>query len=137
MTRSPPQCRRSLAQAAPYLLLLSATPHQGKTDAFRRLLSFLDSEAFPDDDTINQTNVAPYVIRTEKRNAIDAEGKPLFKPRYTQLVSVPWVDAHQDQRVLYDAVTDYVREGYNQAKKEKNTAIGFNLLNSAQHHKRA
>ena len=118
----------ALAQAAPYLLLLSATPHQGKTDAFRRILSFLDREAFPDDDTINQTNVAPYVIRTEKRNAIDAEGMPLFKPRRTQLVSVPWVDAHQDQRVLYDAVTDYVREGYNQAKKEKNTAIGFLMI---------
>jgi superfamily II DNA or RNA helicase len=118
----------ALAQAAPYLLLLSATPHQGKTDAFRRLLSFLDREAFPDDDTVSQTSVAPYVIRTEKRNAIDAEGNALFKPRYTQLVSVPWIEAHQDQRVLYDAVTEYVREGYNQAKKEKNTAIGFLMI---------
>jgi len=32
----------ALAQAAPYLLLLSATPHQGKSDAFRRLIGFLD-----------------------------------------------------------------------------------------------
>jgi superfamily II DNA or RNA helicase len=31
----------ALGQAAPYLLLLSATPHQGKTDGFRRLISFL------------------------------------------------------------------------------------------------
>ena len=30
----------ALAQAAPYLLLLSATPHQGKSDAFRRLIGF-------------------------------------------------------------------------------------------------
>ena len=37
----------ALAQAAPYLLLLSATPHQGKSDAFRRLIGFLDADAFP------------------------------------------------------------------------------------------
>ncbi len=91
-------------------------------------MSFLDNEAFPDDDTINQDNVAPYVIRTEKRNAIDADGNPLFKLRRTQLVSVPWTDTHQDQRVLYDAVTDYVRDGYNQARREKNTAIGFLMI---------
>ena len=118
----------ALSHAAPYLLLLSATPHQGKTDAFRRLLSFLDHDAFPDDDTVSQDNVAPYVIRTEKRHAIDAEGNPLFKPRRTQLVTVPWTSTHEDQRVLYDAVTDYVREGYNQARREKNTAIGFLMI---------
>jgi superfamily II DNA or RNA helicase len=117
-----------LAQAAPYLLLLSATPHQGKTDAFRRILRFLDRDAFPDDDTVSQDSVTPYVIRTEKRHAIDADGAPLFQPRRTQLVSVPWTDTHQDQRVLYDAVTEYVREGYNQARREKNTAIGFLMV---------
>ncbi len=118
----------ALSQAAPYLLLLSATPHQGKTDAFRRLLSFLDHEAFPGDDTISQETVAPYVIRTEKRNAIDADGNALFKPRRTQLVHVDWANEHQDQKVLYDAVTDYVREGYNQALREKKTAIGFLMI---------
>jgi superfamily II DNA or RNA helicase len=118
----------ALSQASPYLLLLSATPHQGKTDAFRRLLSFLDKDAFPDDDSVSQDNVAPYVIRTEKRHAIDADGNPLFKPRRTQLVTVPWTETHQDQRVLYDAVTEYVREGYNQARREKNTAIGFLMI---------
>ena len=29
----------ALSEASPYLLLLSATPHQGKTDPFHRLLS--------------------------------------------------------------------------------------------------
>lgn len=118
----------ALAQAAPYLLLLSATPHQGKTDAFRRILSFLDTDAFPDEQTISRATVAPYVIRTEKRNAIDAEGNALFKPRHTQLVPVSWPSSQQDQKVLYDAVTDYVREGYNQASQEKNTALGFLMI---------
>lgn len=28
-------------------------------------------------------------------------------------------DGHADQKALYDAVTEYVREGYNQAMREK------------------
>src|SRR5690606_41372107 len=39
----------ALAEAAPYLLLLSATPHQGKTDQFLRLMQLLDREAFVDE----------------------------------------------------------------------------------------
>ena len=70
---------KGLAEAAPYVLLLSATPHQGKTDAFHRLMNLLDDEAFPDMDSVSRERVAPYVIRTEKRKAIDADGKPLFK----------------------------------------------------------
>ncbi len=118
----------ALAQASPYLLLLSATPHQGKTDAFRRLVAFLDADALPDDESVTRDNVAPYVIRTEKRRAIDADGKPLFRPRYTQIVSVEWDASRQEQRALYDAVTEYVRDGYNQALREKRTAIGFLMI---------
>ena len=117
-----------LAQAAPYLLLLSATPHQGKTDAFRRLMALLDEQAFIGEDSIQRDNVSPFVIRTEKRAAITSEGQPLFKPRFTQLVKVSWDEKQADQRTLYDAVTEYVREGYNQALREKNTAIGFLMI---------
>lgn len=118
----------ALSQAAPYLLLLSATPHQGKSDAFRRLIGFLDADALPGDDAISREAVAPFVIRTEKRRAIDAEGNPLFKPRFTQLVPIVWGAAHAEQRALYDAVTEYVRDGYNRAIKEKQTAVGFLMI---------
>ncbi|MBW2068243.1 MAG: DEAD/DEAH box helicase family protein [Deltaproteobacteria bacterium] len=119
---------QGLAEAAPYLLLLSATPHQGKTDAFHRLISLLDPQAFPDVSSVTRDRVQPYVIRTEKRRAIDAEGKPLFKPRHTELVQVPWEDHHRDQRMLYEAVTEYVRKGYNQAIAEKRNYIGFLMI---------
>ena len=36
-----------LSQASPYLLLLSATPHNGKTEPFLRLVRLLDEDAFP------------------------------------------------------------------------------------------
>lgn len=116
---------QGLSEAAPYLLLLSATPHQGKTDAFFRLVSLLDPQAFPDISCVTRERVQPYVIRTEKRYAIDAEGKPLFKARRTQLAPVSWEARHRNQQLLYEAVTEYVREGYNQALREKRSYIGF------------
>ncbi len=119
---------QGLADAAPYFLLLSATPHQGKSDGFQRLMSLLDRDRFPDEASVTQERVMPYVIRTEKRQAIDAEGNPLFRPRRTQLVSVAWQAKHAAQRHLYDAVTDYVREGYNQALETKQNAIGFLMI---------
>lgn len=119
---------KGLAEAAPYLLLLSATPHQGKTDAFHRLMNLLDDDAFPDMDSVSRDRVAPYVIRTEKRKAIDADGKPLFKPRRTQMAPVAWESRHHLQQLLYEAVTDYVREGYNQALLEKKRHIGFLMI---------
>jgi superfamily II DNA or RNA helicase len=117
-----------LAEAAPYLLLLSATPHQGKTDAFYRLVSLLDAKEFPDISSITRERVQPYVIRTEKRRAIDADGKPLFKARRTQLSPVSWEDRHRNQQLLYEAVTEYVRDGYNQAMREKRSYIGFLMI---------
>lgn len=119
---------RGLAEAAPYLLLLTATPHQGKTDAFQRLLSLVDERAFPDVTSVSRERIEPYVIRTEKRHAIDEHGQPLFKSRHTQLVPVAWTAAHRQQQLLYEAVTDYVREGYNQAMREKKTYIGFLMI---------
>ena len=119
---------QGLAEAAPYFLLLSATPHQGKTDAFHRLVSLIDAKDFPDVSTVTRERVQPHVIRTEKRRAIDADGKPLFKPRRTQLGPVSWKERHRNQHILYEAVTGYVREGYNQAMREKKSYIGFLMI---------
>ena len=55
-------------------------------------------------------------------------GNPLFKPRFTQLVPIEWGATHAEQRALYEAVTEYVRDGYNRAIKEKQTAVGFLMI---------
>ena len=118
----------ALAESAPYLLLLSATPHQGKSDQFLRLMQLLDRDSFPDESGIVQERVQPFVIRSEKRLAIDAEGQPLFKPRSTRLQAVSWQAKHATQKQLYEAVTDYVRHGYNQAMAAKQRHIGFLMI---------
>lgn len=119
---------RGLADAAPYLLLLSATPHQGKSDAFHRLMSLIDETAFPDPESVTRERVMPYIIRTEKRMALDAHGQPLFKPRITQMAAVRWEPHHQLQEQLYETVTVYVKAGYNLALLAKKRHIGFLMI---------
>lgn len=117
---------RELADAVPRLLLLSATPHSGKSEVFARLLGLLD-DGFLHGRPITRHQLAPFVIRTEKRGATDADGLPLFRPRTTRLVTVPY-GPRQVERTLYEAVTDYVRHGYRRARAEGRPAVGFLVL---------
>ncbi len=119
---------KMLSKASPYLLLLTATPHSGKTEPFLRLLGFLDEETFHNYQSLVKENVSQYIIRTEKREAIDNKGNKLFKDRKTQLVEVIWDEKHSNQRLLYEKVTDYVKNGYNRAIKEKKHYIGFLMV---------
>lgn len=120
---------QGLAAAAPYLLLLTATPHQGKTDQFRRLLSLLDAERFIETQSLNAGLVQPYVVRTAKRMAVNAEGTPLFQPRHVEMVVVDWDQSrYAMQRELYEAVTRYVQKGYRQAIAEQAFTETFLLI---------
>lgn len=119
-----------LSQASPYLLLLSATPHNGKTEPFLRLVRLLDEEAFPNSKSIVKEQVAPYLIRTEKREAIDNNGNLLFKNRITHLVELQWDERHSFQRELYELVSHYVSKTYDKAKRnrKKNMCLIFLLI---------
>ena len=119
-----------LSQASPYLLLLSATPHNGKTEPFLRLVRLLDEEAFPNARSIVKEQVAPYLIRTEKREAIDNNGNLLFKGRVTHLMTLNWDGRHTLQRELYEKVTQYVAKTYNKAlrNKKRNMCLIFLLI---------
>ena len=119
-----------LAQASPYLLLLSATPHNGKTETFLRLIRLLDADAFPNAKSIVREQVAPFLIRTEKREAIDNNGNLLFKNRITHLVTISWDERNNLQRELYEMVSSYVAKTYNKAlrNRKKNMCLIFLLI---------
>jgi hypothetical protein len=93
-----------------------------------RLMSLLDPATFREDGPVDRDDLQPYIIRTEKRIAIGTDGTPLFRPRQTQIVRVEWSGEHRLQAELYDAVTDYVRTGYNRALAEKRNYIGFLMV---------
>lgn len=115
-----------LAAAAPHVLLLSATPHSGKSEGFRRFLGLLD-ERFAHGRPVKRATVAPHVARTEKRRAVDHSGRALFRPRETSLRVAPY-DDRGVERELYDAVTEYVRSGWDAARRQGRTSAGFLVL---------
>ncbi len=118
-----------LCNAIPNVLLLSATPHRGKSDHFRRLLQLLNADAFAGEGMPSISELEPYVVRTEKRQAIDYNGKPLFNKRHTTTIEVIYDDAiHRRQKALYEAVTEYVVTGFNLAQQTKNTSYGFVMI---------
>lgn len=119
-----------LSQASPYLLLLSATPHNGKTEPFLRLVRLLDADAFPNAKSIVKEQVTTFLIRTEKREAIDNNGNLLFKNRVTHLMTLTWDERNTMQRELYELVSSYVSTTYNKAlrNKKKNMCLIFLLI---------
>ncbi|KYH32452.1 RNA polymerase-associated protein RapA [Moorella mulderi DSM 14980] len=108
------------------LLLLSATPHQGDHFRFWMLIRLLNPTLFEDEKDMveNRHRLNAVVIRRTKAEACAADGSPLFARRvvYTQgfTLSAP-------ERAFYEALLDYLYEGYKLAAKQgkKGRALGF------------
>lgn len=123
------QMAQTLCSAIPNVLLLSATPHRGKSDHFRRILKLLNDDAFSGNAAPTLEELGPYVVRTEKRQAIDYTGKPLFNKRRTERLVAEYDNSrHKLQQDLYDEVTEYVKRGFDLATKTKNTSYAFVMV---------
>jgi|GEM_PF-318868 len=109
------------------LFLLSATPHNGDRYTFNALLSLVDEFAFPAPELLDPKHVGQITIRRGKKEILDEHGKPVFVDRDVKTWPVEYTPTEVD---LYDAVTDYVIEGFNLAKtlEKENRAIGFVMV---------
>ena len=118
-----------LCNAVPNLLLLTATPHRGKSGHFRRLLQLMDADAFSGEGMPCIEDIQPYVMRSEKRFAVDYDGKKLFNERTTVRLDV-LLDPlrHAAQIALYKHITDYVRICFGRAKSAKRNATGLVMV---------
>ncbi len=119
-----------------HLLFLTATPHRGSKDGFRRLLMLLDEDIFHTDKQVeervlgNPQELAAgvrnrYVLRRLKEQMVDWEGEPLFRPRYTETVAY---ELSPPEKELYDAVTQYVRAQRRQTHTQKRKNLNVELI---------
>ncbi|MDY3069917.1 MAG: helicase-related protein [Parabacteroides sp.] len=123
------QMADTLCNAVPNVLLLSATPHRGKSDHFRRVLQLIDPEAFSGEGMPSVREIEPYVMRSEKRFAVDYDGKKLFQPRTTVRFDIPLDEVnHKAQIELYKHVTQYVRYCFGRAKRGNRNATGLVMV---------
>jgi len=104
------------------LLLLSATPHDGKGEAFRSLVEYVDPFLVAENRELPQDTVDRVMIRRGKTDIYDDDGERVFPDREVDSVSVSMT---HDERQFYRAVTDYVKNVYNRSEKLNEPAVGF------------
>jgi len=108
------------------LIFMSATPHQGDHFRFWGLINLLNPNLFEDhgDMLDNRHRLNAVVIRRTKADACAQDGSPLFLRRIVHTESFNLSDK---EKVFYNALLDYLRDGYNLAAQQggKGRALGF------------
>lgn len=109
------------------LLLLSATPHQGDHFRFWMLIRLLNPSLFEsaEDMVDNRHRLNAVVFRRTQADACDARGEPLFARRQVHTQAFHLSDA---ERRFYDALMEYLREGYDLAEQIGNQGRGLGFV---------
>jgi superfamily II DNA or RNA helicase len=117
-----------LSRTSNFLLFLTATPHRGDPENFRLFLDLLQPGFFANSDLLNESvkNADnPLFLRRLKEDLKDFEGRPLFPPRRVFTKTYRLSD---DEKRLYNAVTEYVEKSYNKALAAEKRNVAFALL---------
>ncbi|KAB8142892.1 DUF3883 domain-containing protein [Chloroflexia bacterium SDU3-3] len=113
-----------------HLLLMTATPHNGKEEDFQLFMALLDADRFEGRfrDGVHQVDVSDLMRRMVKEQLLTFKERPLFPERIAHTVPYQLSDAEAE---LYRAVTSYVREEFNRAEALNNDkragTVGFAL----------
>jgi superfamily II DNA or RNA helicase len=118
---------RALKARADDVLLLTATPHQGKEDRFRGLLELLRPEWT---ERLRSLDAEPdllseMIYRNRKADVTDAHGEFVFAGQTTSRIEVA---SSEEEKEFDEALQEYFREGYASASSRKTreaAAIGF------------
>lgn len=126
------QLGQLLGSLTRHLLLMTATPHNGREEDFQLFMGLLDSDRFEGRfrQGAHKVDVSDMMRRLTKEELRRFDGTPLFPERRAYTVSYKLSDR---EAVLYEAVTRYVREEMNRAdqiqeggERRRNT-VGFAL----------
>ncbi|MEO8612402.1 MAG: helicase-related protein, partial [Chloroflexota bacterium] len=119
-----------LGELTRHFLLMTATPHNGKEEDFQLFLALLDADRFEGRfrDGVHQVDVSDLMRRMVKEKLLKFDGKPLFPERKAYTVNYT---LSPEEDVLYEDVTEYVRQEFNRAEQLENDGrkgtVGFAL----------
>ncbi|MDO4798190.1 MAG: SNF2-related protein [Coriobacteriales bacterium] len=146
------QLGRLLGDTTENLLLMTATPHNGKPEDFQLFMALVDRDRFaganhrkkqsritasvPPDALIHDVpenvfkpdfDVSDVMRRLVKEELLRFDGRPLFPERIAQTITYT---LSPDESDLYQMVTDYVRDQFNLAERldgKRKNSVGFAL----------
>lgn len=113
-----------------HLLLMTATPHNGKEEDFQAFMALLDPDRFHGKYREGEHIVEPgdLIRRMVKEELLKFDGTPLFPERRAHTVNYALSDP---ERILYDRVTDYVVHEMDRARRleddKRKGTVGFAL----------
>ncbi|WP_435348165.1 helicase-related protein [Haloarchaeobius sp. HRN-SO-5] len=119
------QVGEAVAENSDALLLLTGTPHKGKSDQFYFLVSLLDPYRFSHESQITPDALDDLMIRRLKDDMYETDGTRMFPEKNIEALPVEMTD---EERKLYNDVTEYIRGYYNHAQQEENQAAGFTMV---------
>lgn len=126
------QVGQLLGQMCRHLLLMSATPHNGKEEDFQLFMALLDGDRFEGRfrDGVHYADTADMMRRLTKEELLRFDGRPLFPERRAYTVKY---ELSAREAALYSAVTEYVRTEMNRVQRfadtdnKKRNNVGFAL----------
>ncbi|MBP1626442.1 MAG: helicase domain protein [Holophagaceae bacterium] len=112
-----------------HLLLMTATPHNGKEEDFQLFMSLLDSDRFYGKfrDGVHKVDVTDLMRRMVKEELVKFDGRPLFPERKAYTVNYTLSEM---EAALYAAVTEYVKTEMGKADEldgKRRGSVGFAL----------
>jgi len=118
-----------LGKETRHLLLMTATPHNGKEEDFQLFLSLLDSDRFYGKvrDGAHKIDASDLMRRMVKEEMVKFDGTPLFPERKAYTVNYTLSDIEAG---LYEATTDYVQTEMGKADARGGSqkgSVGFAL----------
>ncbi len=131
----------ALRERTRHLLLLTATPHNGKDDDFLAFMTLVDPDMFEGrlrgrgnkgdgDERPEMPDTSQVMRRIVKENLRTFEGRRLFPQRHAHSLSF---ELSAPEAELYESVTNYVRTGMNRAQRmqeggdRRGIMVGFAL----------
>ena len=126
------QLGQMLGQICRHLLMMTATPHNGKEKDFQLFLALLDGDRFEGcfRDGSHVADSGDLMRRLTKEELRKFDGAPLFPKRCANTVKY---ELSPEERALYEEVTNYVRTEMNRPQKlsgedgKKKNNVGFAL----------
>lgn len=119
-----------LGQLTRHLLLMTATPHNGKGDDFDLFMKLLDPDRFEGRarEGARHSDVGDLMRRMIKERLLKFDGTPLFPERKATTLDYA---LSPEELILYEDVTEYVRTEFNRIDElehgGRKSAIGFAL----------
>ena len=113
------------------LLLLTATPHMGKKDAYYFLWKLLLPKRLAAQgafDRLPEGTRSEHLLRRMKEEMITFDEKPIYPPRLSRTIAYPLKQGEVSEQSLYDEVTAYCEKYFDLAGQYNQTAARLAMM---------